>query len=400
VFTLLAAEVGPLAPSTLGEPRESGASDDSPSLQTGGPVEPIDYKFPDDGGAAGGSAISDPSIGLRPDVVPAARPSKKTAVEDQWSADTRVWANTDGTYTLELGQNLNFRDDSGKWTAIDLSLTETKTGEFVPKAAPPTLTLATSRADGTLAELKGDDATVAIRTLTPTPGSKVGDQLEFTGGPVQPTAFVRPTDLGFEFGATFNDVLTEPFAEFVFGAGGLTAALAKDGMTIELRNPGSEQKDVVVGSIGAPSVVDDAGYEAGTSNVTVGLTDQGDGTYLLSYFIAPTWLQAKGRVFPVTLDPSATSIKSIDLGLKGYKAGEPILSRLSSAVKDLVAYKNSTMVSGGVTYEVGGLTTPITQKVLSVAIPPSATAEQVSALAAVAQYADSQGVIMIITVVK
>jgi RHS repeat-associated protein len=302
IVALLAAEIGPLAPPASAEPRDTGQP--AADLDTGGPVDPIDYKFPDDSGGAGGGASVDPSITLRPDFVPPAKPSKKTALQDLWSADDRVWANRDGTYTLEHGRNLNFRDSADEWTAIDLSLVEGKIGEFSPKAAPSVVTLSTSAADGTLAALKGDDATIALRLPTAVAGAKVGDQLQFAGSPVDPVAFVRPTDLGFEFGATFNDLLTKSFVEFVFDAGGLSAMLAKDASTVELRNPKADDPDLVLGSISSPAVIDDAGYEADASNVIVGLTDQGDGTYLLSYLISPAWLDAKERAFPVTLDPS------------------------------------------------------------------------------------------------
>jgi hypothetical protein len=56
------------------------------------------------------------------------------------------------------------------------------------------------------------------------------------------------------------------------------------------------------------------------------------------------------------------------------------------------------MVSEGVPYTVQAGS--ITQRVLSVAVPPSATAEQVSAIAASAEYAQSQGITMVITVIR
>src|SRR5207244_2033049 len=95
-----------------------------------------------------------------------------------------------------------------------------------------------------------------------------------------------------------------PFIELLLDAGGLTAQLDKDGATVLLVNPKSTEKDQTVGSISAPTVEDAAGLLADFKDVTVGLTDQGDGTYLLSYFVGVEWLGAKERTFPVTLDPS------------------------------------------------------------------------------------------------
>ena len=331
VFTLLAAEVGPLTPPTLADPRDSGASAGSPSLGTGGPVAPIDYKFPDDGASAGGGGSAvDPSVARAPAFVRLQRPRTKTAVQADWSADRSVWANPDGSFTAEVGAGINYRPAGGEWTPIDLSLVETKDGAFAPRAAPSSVTLTTAAADGTLAVLNGDSATISLRSLLSRTGSKAADQLVFTAGAAEPSIFVRPTDTGFEFGATFDEPTSVPFIELLLDAGGLTAKLGKDGLSIDLIDPKAKPGEALVGSIGAPALIDAKGAEGSAKDVTVGLTDQGDGTYLLAYFVAPTWLSALDRAFPVTLDPTvcvrngdtacAVSTNVVDIW---YGSGQP-----------------------------------------------------------------------------
>jgi hypothetical protein len=94
----------------------------------------------------------------------------------------------------------------------------------------------------------------------------------------------------------------------------------------------------------------------------------------------------------------ATSIKSLNLGSWTYRQGGPILNKLSGYVDELAQFSGGSMVSEGVPYTVQAGS--ITQRVLSVAVPPSATAEQVSAIAASAEYAQSQGITMVITVIR
>lgn len=84
------------------------------AVSTGGPVDPIPYEDPTDGGGDGSAArASDPSIALRPDFVPPVPPPTKTALKDQWTANRRVYANPNGTFTVQSGTAINFRPPKG-----------------------------------------------------------------------------------------------------------------------------------------------------------------------------------------------------------------------------------------------------------------------------------------------
>jgi hypothetical protein len=97
IGVVLAGAIGPLTPTAYAAGSSGNAEDvRGIDLETGGPASAIPFVFPDDGGAGSGG-VSDPSIALRPAFEPRTRPSEKTALVDEWSRDSRVWANTDGT---------------------------------------------------------------------------------------------------------------------------------------------------------------------------------------------------------------------------------------------------------------------------------------------------------------
>jgi len=137
---------------------------------------------------------------------------------------------------------------------------------------------------------------------------------------------VIPTADGFEFGATLNNASAATTYAYALDAGSLQATLDTDGQSVLLIDPagvpaaGQSGPDVV-GRIGAPGLVDATGLGSTNADISVALVHPGDTTYpagvsaatvsglgptevLLVYAIAPSWLTASVRTFPVSLDPS------------------------------------------------------------------------------------------------
>lgn len=153
--------LGTLTPNaSAGDTSKPGQADPT-DLATGGPVSSIPYAFPDDGGSGGGGGSADPSIAIRPAFEAMDPPSEKTAVQDAWTRDSRLWANPDGTYTVESGQRLNFVDTNGSWAPIDLSLVADAAGDWRPAATASDVRLKADASDGTVATLTGDLGTVS-----------------------------------------------------------------------------------------------------------------------------------------------------------------------------------------------------------------------------------------------
>jgi hypothetical protein len=297
--------IGPLGQvsSTAAASDQTG---DSIPLNTGSAVDPIPYAQTDSGGGDGGSSIgADPSVGRRPSFTPPARPTSRTALKDGWTEDRRLYANPDGTYTLEAGTGINLKDSHGDWTAIDLSLVDDGAGHYHPAAASSGLGLTSSSGDSGFATLTGADGVMSLRTLGYGAGGRTGNKLQFAGSNGSPDVFVQPTDMGFEFGASFAAANVGPGVNFVLDPGALGVSLGSDGTVLLTFGVDGNGQPLVVGSITAPTLLDGAQIPAPLSAVSVSLTQRGDGTYLLGYTVSASWLHAAGRLFPVTLDPTA-----------------------------------------------------------------------------------------------
>ncbi len=138
--------------------------------------------------------------------------------------------------------------------------------------------------------------------------------------------FVRPTEDGFRFGVTLDDPRMANAYAFALDTGGLVATLADDRQTILLWTPVTaerEREPVLVGGIGAPTMLDAAEVPAAPKTVTVELFAAGSGAkpplavspeaiaslasteVVIVYTIDPAWLAAPDRAYPVTLDPDA-----------------------------------------------------------------------------------------------
>jgi len=275
--------------------------------QTGGSAAAIPYQYPADTAASGPIAgAADPSIHRRPVLKSPIAPKVKTADQTQWSANRRVYANPDGTFTAQIGRAINFKDASGLWTPIDLTLSADDATNFHPTATPAHLKLSSSAGDAGFATLTGQDGVVTLKTLGYGAGGRTGNQLMFRGHASSPDVFVQPTDLGFEFGAIFSNPSVDPRTTFVLDPGTLGVALGLDGLTVQITSGAdSSGQAIVVGSISAPIVLDGQEVPAGPSTVTASLVARGDGTYLLTYSLSASWLQASDRVFPVMIDPTA-----------------------------------------------------------------------------------------------
>ncbi|MEO6627909.1 MAG: DNRLRE domain-containing protein, partial [Aquihabitans sp.] len=149
--------------------------------------------------------------------------------------------------------------------------------------------------------------------------------LRFSPDRSRSQVYARPTERGFEFGATLADAGAGPNYTFALDLRGLTATVADDGQTIILtaaiRGEGASDTQLV-GVISAPVLLDADEVPAAPDTVKVKILDPVatsalDGVpadaiasmtsteTILRYEIDPSWLAESGRRFPVTLDPKA-----------------------------------------------------------------------------------------------
>lgn len=288
-------------------------------------------------GGSGATAGGDPSI--RGPVPAAARyspPRTATEVPEQRTATSRTIANPDGTFTLEAyPERIHYQDPAGEWTPIDLTLvpdTAAADGSYdLAVAANDRVTrFATADGSAALAELSVDGVTVRVRALGYEEGAKDAGRNAVTFGAAAgaPQLYARPTEVGFEIGATWADATASPTVTYVLEVDGATAELSADGATVVLRREATAKDGSPLiedaGSISAPVIIE-GGLDEGApvrdqTIVRTTLLRPGDELpvdaaaeleaglgpteYLLRYELDPAWLADPARVFPVILDPT------------------------------------------------------------------------------------------------
>ncbi len=117
---------------------------------------------------------------------------------------------------------------------------------------------------------------------------------------------VKAVDTGFEFGAVLDAAGGSHRFTFVIEAPGLTVTLDRDGRTILLQAPQTEDgRDVMVevGRISAPVLIDGLYMPAPESAVVVSVEALDGGETALTYTLDEAWLT--DAIYPVTLDPTA-----------------------------------------------------------------------------------------------
>jgi RHS repeat-associated protein len=263
-------------------------------------VEPAPITTPD---AIDRASSADPTIGGPPLFLPYTPPREVTEVADRRTRETRTLAYPDGTFSLEASSGpINYQDPSGAWQPIDLSLVAD--GEDGFKVAANTGTTRLGTRDGTLGSIELDRYRVSLRAPAYATGERGSDldqnRVRFAAAS-RPDVWIRPVDIGLEFGATWPDAGAQPVVELILDPGELGPVLADDKRTIRFLDADGK----FAGRIEAP-ILREGGEDGAPlfDPVSVSLSEVGDGTWTLRYALDPAWLGDEKRVFPVVLDPT------------------------------------------------------------------------------------------------
>jgi RHS repeat-associated protein len=233
-------------------------------------------------------------------------PSKSTATSDYFQ-------NADGSHTRRMAQlPINYRDAAGGWRPIDTRLRSGSDGRWHESANSLAVDFASSAADPALSRFG------------------IGGGREVSYG-LQGAAAVAPVVSGAT--ATYRGVLPgtdltlSPTALGIKESLVLHSASAANAWVFPLRLKGVKP---VAGAGGAIRLVDSAGRTAGTIPPAYAFDSKVDrgsgepattravgyrlmsvgGRAALEMTLDPAWLHARGRVFPVTVDPSTDSFNS------------------------------------------------------------------------------------------
>lgn len=173
IAILLFGELGPLTPPARAAGNNSQSGGVTDPIPTDGPARVVPFYAAGD--TNGTSA--DPSISLRKDTKSERPPATRTPKKEHWTSNQRVYANPDGTMTVELGRSINFKDAAGTWQATDLALVDRGNGRIGPRSAPGATMFHTTSGDTLVASLTGLDGMLKLRALGYGPGGRSGGHL-------------------------------------------------------------------------------------------------------------------------------------------------------------------------------------------------------------------------------
>jgi hypothetical protein len=241
------------------------------------------------------------------------QPQQRVELLDKRTADSRTFANPDGSFTTEsFAGPIHYRGESGRFEPIDVSAVAGDGTDvaFQTKASAVRAELGTKSATGTLLRVSDGTHQISFRPIVP-PGlstaaraidrAPVASGSQVTYADIYPNVDLRYTLLAN--GAKEDIILKAPAAAgvyaFVLSAPGLNARLVDDGSV----RVGDTNGDVFV--IPAPFMVDSApepdGDGARSTAVHYRLITVGSNTVLVVE-ADRAWLDDPARVYPVYVE--------------------------------------------------------------------------------------------------
>jgi RHS repeat-associated protein len=221
--------------------------------------------------SAGGGLVPNGGVHLRPDRVGQKSPKTRTELPTQRSANGRVFANPNGTFTAEINAGrVNYKDANGAWQPIDTTLVPELVDGYGlhTKANDIVVRVDTTNADAALAMLTAAGRTLKLRALGFGAGTINAGKVVATGTPSDGSVEIVPTPEGFEFSVVLPDANRSPTYGFALDIGDRSARLGPDGKTIIMVDASGAE----VGRVTAPTVFDAAGgTPIGQAQVALGV---------------------------------------------------------------------------------------------------------------------------------
>ncbi|WP_345680806.1 DNRLRE domain-containing protein [Yinghuangia aomiensis] len=249
----------------------------------------------------------------------------RTEVIEERGAHTQVFANPDGTRTLQVSDEpVNFRTGDGRWETIDTSLTQTAP-PLGAKAAQPSAGGATppqtweTKASGhrvqiadqanspTLATLStgpGQSVGFSVDGAAPTSGTAAGDTMTFTGVRSEADLQLSADASALKETIILHSRQAPDIWTFPLRTEGLTPALDTAG-NIELKDQAGQVRATVPAGWMMDSATDPGSGDGATSGgVRYTLDPRPGGGWTLTVALDRAWLDDPARVYPVMVDPT------------------------------------------------------------------------------------------------
>lgn len=264
---------------------------------------------------------------------------KAVSVSADQSAYTQVSANPNGTMTYTSSATPRWVEQGGSWVGADADLVENKDGSFSPKAAESGLKLS-GGGDAALATVSSNQGSMSVTwpTALPTPSVSGATATYADVLPGVNLVVTAQTTGGFEESLIVENAKAaqDPgLAKLVLGMSlskGLTSSADKSG-NVTVKNA----KGRAVFSSPAPRAWDSSKH---AKPVYVPVSYNGGKATMT----APvSLLDAKGAVFPVTIDPSYTVTESWE-GYDETQSAYPTTTELDGTYNGDVSVDRKSVV--------------------------------------------------------
>jgi len=256
----------------------------------------------------------------RPDVLSSAVTARsqgsRVEVEALRTGTTTTWVNPDGTLTTDThGAPIRYRDGSGAWRDVDLTLRSNEDGSVSPRGHAYGLRLAgasAQRADfATTHAGAGREVAVAWNGPLPSPVLS-GSRATYPDVTPGVDLVVEALRTGYEQFFVLKQRPADAVSwDLPVTTKGLTARAEDDGSVSFVDAKGVVRSRFVAPMAWDANIDPRSGDPVSTSPVTLSVTQRGKGRATLTVTPDAAWLADPARVFPVTVDPTYAAV-SVD----------------------------------------------------------------------------------------
>lgn len=225
------------------------------------------------------------------------------------TAQADLYKNADGSYTRRVwSEPVNYQTSSGTWAPIDSTLVQGTGGRWQEKANSLAVNFAATGSDPALASLTAPGGSQRISFSLAGAGSAAatasGSAVTYPGILPDTSVTETATTDGLSESLTLSSAAAGNSWVFPLNLTGLTATL--NGGSVDLTDSAGHVVGVIppaTARSGAVNLADPGSQQ--TSQLTYQLVTS-NGTPALEMTLDPSWLNAPGRAFPVTVDPTVT----------------------------------------------------------------------------------------------
>jgi RHS repeat-associated protein len=223
------------------------------------------------------------------------------------TAKSDLFKNADGSYTRRIFQDpVNYQTSSGSWAPIDETLVKGSGGRWREKANSVGASFAAAGNDqvlGTLATADGaESASFSLAGAVGVKGVTSGSSVTYPGILPGTDVTETATATGISESLTLHSANVATSWIFPLTLTGLTASL--NGGSVDLTDSSGKVVWVIPPAVARSGPVDLAKPDSQASSVLAYRLVSYHGGLALEMTLDSSWLDAPGRVFPVTIDPT------------------------------------------------------------------------------------------------